>query len=243
METRKFKIDNHITIPGFAIVELGLSGNELICYSLIYGFTQDEETEFFGSLNYISSALNVTRQNAKRILDRLLQQGLIEKREIFFSGVKFCRYVAKRNGVIKTATGCCQNGNGGVAETATHNNKDIDNNKIDNKSENSLFPEVKKENVRRTSEQLCLFADSRFADYDTFAKEFDKPEFANIDVAYYFECVKDWSASGGKKKRDWIATARNFMRSDLQRGCLHTKAGSGLSDGAIDYLKMMDDVE
>lgn len=243
METRNFKIDNYITIPGFAIVELGLSGNELICYSLINGFTQDGETEFNGSLNYISSALNVTRQNAKRILDRLLQQGLIEKREIFFSGVKFCRYVAKRNGVIKTATGCCQNGNGGVAETATHNNKDIDNNKIDNKSENSLFPEVKKENVRRTSEQLCLFADSRFADYDTFAKEFDKPDFVNIDVAYYYECVKDWSSSGGKKKRDWIATARNFMRSDLQRGCLHTKADSGLSDDAIKYLKMMDDVE
>lgn len=108
----------------------------------------------------------------------------------------------------------------------------------------SLFSETQKEpNTRRTSEQLCLFADSRFADYDTFAKEFDKPDFANIDVAYYFECVKDWSASGGKKKRDWIATARNFMRSDLQRGCLHTKADSGLSDDAVKYLKMMDDAE
>lgn len=108
----------------------------------------------------------------------------------------------------------------------------------------SLFSETQKEpNTRRTSEPLCLFANSRYADFDTFAKEFDKPDFVNIDVAYYYECVKDWSSSGGKKKRDWIATARNFMRSDLQRGCLHTKADSGLSDDAVKYLKMMDDVE
>lgn len=96
---------------------------------------------------------------------------------------------------------------------------------------------------KRTSESLCLFADSRYFDFDIFAKEFQKPEFENIDIAYYYESVKDWSASGGKKKRDWIATARNFMRGDLQRGCLRIKAGSGLSDGAIKYLKMMDDAE
>ena len=90
METRTFKIDNYITVPGFAIVELGLSGNELLCYSLIYGFTQDKETEFRGSLNYVASALNVTKQNAKKIIDRLIDRGLIEKREMCFSGVKFC---------------------------------------------------------------------------------------------------------------------------------------------------------
>lgn len=106
----------------------------------------------------------------------------------------------------------------------------------------SLFSiENKEPRARKTSESLCLFADSRYLSFDVFAQEFQKPEFANIDVAYYYECVKDWSASGGKKKRDWIATARNFMRSDLQRGCLHTKADSGLSEGAINYLKMLDD--
>ena len=108
-------------------------------------------------------------------------------------------------------------------------------------NESSLFSNENKEpRARKTSESLCLFADSRFADYDTFAKEFDKPEFANIDVAYYFECVKDWSASGGKKKRDWIATARNFMRKDAERNCLHTTAGA-MNESMKKYLTMMDD--
>ena len=57
--------------------EQGLSGNELLCYSLIYGFTQDKETEFRGSLNYVASALNVTKQNAKKIIQAVLNEGIV----------------------------------------------------------------------------------------------------------------------------------------------------------------------
>lgn len=130
--------------------------------------------------------------------------------------------------------------------TETSNGKDQNVKPIPNKkpedNECSLFSDEKKEpRARKTSESLCLFADSRYFDFDVFAKEFQKPEYANIDIAYYYESVKDWSASGGKKKRDWIATARNFMRGDLQRGCLHSNVG--LSNDAVKYLKMMDDAE
>jgi len=40
--------------------------------------------------------------------------------------------------------------------------------------------------------------------------------------------------------RDWIATARNFIRSDMEKGKLHTlNANGGLSADAIEYLKQM----
>ena len=254
MEARTFKIENYIMVPGFAVVELGLSGNELLCYSLIYGFTQDEETEFRGSLSYVSSALNVTRQNAKKILDRLIERGLIDKHEMFFSGVKFCHYVAKRNGVAEIATGRYQNNNGGVAEIATGGvadsvtnitNKDIsiDNNK-DIAADGGLFPtetpNIKR--AKRTSEPACLFSDSRYADYNAFAAEFKAPEFADIDITYYFHAVADWSAQKGKKMKDWIATARNFMRGDMEKGKLHRLNGTGaLAPDAIEYLQSMAD--
>lgn len=259
METRTFKIENYITVPGFAIVELGLSGNELLCYSLIYGFTQDDETEFRGSLNYVASALNVTKQNAKKIIDRLIERGLIEKREIYFSGVKFCHYVAKRYGVAESATGRYQNNNGGVAEiatggiaeTATHNNKiDISNDNIEDTADGGLFPAdpsfvpVTVTRPRRTSESLCLFENSRYYDFDTFAAQFTAPEFADVDMVYYYHAVADWSAQKGKKMKDWIATARNFIRGDIENGKLHRKDagnGSGLSADAIKYLKEMGD--
>ena len=112
METRTFRIDNYITVPGFAIVELGLSGNELLCYSLIYGFTQDKETEFRGSLNYVASALNVTKQNAKKIIDRLIDRGLIEKIRSAFPASNFAimlqtdtALLKQQRGVFKTTTG------------------------------------------------------------------------------------------------------------------------------------------
>ena len=258
-QARTFKIDNYITVPGFAIVELGLSGNELLCYSLIYGFTQDKETEFRGSLNYVASALNVTKQNAKKIIDRLIDRGLIEKREMFFSGVKFCHYVANRYGVTEIATGRCQNNNTGVAEiatprvteTATYNDsKDNSIDKIEDTADGGLFPSepafetVTVTRPRRTAEpSACLFENSRFADFKAFAAEFTAPEFADVDIVYYFHAVADWSAQKGKKMKDWIATTRNFIRGDMEKGKLHRKdgTGAGLSPDAIKYLQDMAD--
>ena len=256
METRTFKIDNYITIPGFAIVELGLSGNELVCYSLIYGFTQDKETEFRGSLNYVASALNVTKQNAKKIIDRLIDRGLVDKREMYFSGVKFCHYVANRNGVAEIATGGGQNNNGcvaeiatgGVADSATNmDNKDISIDRNKDNADGGLFPEEDTTLVatfNRTSEPAaCLFAKSRFADYETFAAQFKSPEFANADILYYYHAVADWSAQKGKKMKDWIATARNFMRRDIEQKKLHVVSHTGgvLSPDAEEYLTQMAD--
>ena len=95
---------------------------------------------------------------------------------------------------------------------------------------------------RRTSEPLCLFENSKFADYEAFAAEFKAPEFEGVDLVYYFHAVGDWSAQKGKKMRDWIATARNFIRGDMERGKLHrTDGGSGLSPDAIKYLQDMAD--
>ena len=234
-----FTEENFIHVPGFAVVRLGLSGNELLCYSLIYGFTQDGETEFSGSLSYIASALNVTRQNAKKILDRLIEQGLIIKKEIYLSGVKFCHYVASSNGVAESATGgVIKTVTGGVAESATHNN--INNNNSDN-IDSTLFDSeaIIVTRPKRTSEALCLFENSRYSTFEEFAKCFETEEFRDIDLVYYFHAVADWSASKGAKKRDWIATARNFIRGDMEKGKVRRKEqAEGLSQDAIEYLKL-----
>ena len=252
MEAKIFKIDNHIIIPGFAIVELGLSGNELLCYSLIYGFTQDGETEFFGSLSYVASALNITRQNAKKVIDRLISRGLLEKKEIYFSGCKFCHFVAKRNsnGVAESATGCYQNSNGGVAEIATYNIYNIDkhnanDNIKDNTADGGLFAPDEVEQVekhRGTTEALCLFANSKYNGYEDFAACFTAPEFGNVDIAYYYASVADWSSRFGKKQKDWIATARSFMRRDNSKHELHLIShpapDADYMDSAKRYLEM-----
>lgn len=251
MEARTFKTNNYIHVPGFAIVELQLSGNELLCYSLIYGFTQDEETEFNGSLSYVASALNVTKQNAKRIIDRLIEKGLVEKREMFFSGVKFCKYVANRCPAVETAMPLskqqrpvAETATPPVTKSATNNNIIINNNRDNIAADGGLFPAEQVEQKQRgTTEGLCLFANSRYNSFDAFRACFDKPEYNEIDLYYYFCAVSDWSAQKGKKMRDWIATARNFMRGDKERGKLHllrNEGGKGvLTPEEIEYLNAM----
>ena len=127
------------------------------------------------------------------------------------------------------------------------NNSDIDNKAADG----GLFPSepafetVTVTRPRRTAEtSACLFENSRFADFNAFAAEFKAPEFADVDIVYYYHAVADWSAQKGKKMKDWIATARNFIRGDMEKGKLHKKDGAtgpGLSPDAIKYLSEMGD--
>ena len=55
-----------------------------------------------------------------------------------------------------------------------------------------------------------------------FKKQFVNTKYENADLEYYHECVKNWADSKGIKKKDWAATARNFMLRDLKDGKLKT---------------------
>lgn len=120
------KEGTYITIQSWMVNKLGISGNELICYAIIFGFSQDGCSEFQGSQGYIANCLNMTRENARKVLERLVKKNLISKREEIVSGVKFCRYsaiVPKAEGEMKQSTPS--------AKTEHDNNS----NNIDNKEE------------------------------------------------------------------------------------------------------------
>lgn len=158
----KIKNENFIAIQGFMVKELGLTGNELIAYALVYGFSQDDESEFKGNLNYVAEWLNCSRTTAFNLLNKLADDGFIKKTEKTINGVKFCNYSAtkpnneelkeiklrkqirkereklersskKLNTCSKNHNGCSKNLNEGVQKVDTHNNN-IDNIK-DNISE------------------------------------------------------------------------------------------------------------
>lgn len=114
----------YIVIQDWMISDLQLKGNELLTYALIYGFSQDGESEFKGSLKYISNFLGVSKSTAQRNLENLANRGVIEKRVEEISGVKFNRYIAHEKAeppIVKMGTGCSQNGYGGVVKMGTNN--------------------------------------------------------------------------------------------------------------------------
>lgn len=145
------KNNNFITIQGWMVNDLKLSGNELICYALIYGFTQDEESEFRGSLQYISDWLGVSKQNVRLIIKRLVEKGLIIKRDEFINNVKFCRYTV----CMKQPQGMNVSCMGGGNETATDNNS---NNNKDNKEDTNVS---KKVSFSPTEEEKNMFEEFR----------------------------------------------------------------------------------
>jgi hypothetical protein len=95
-------------------------------------------------------------------------------------------------------------------------------------SEGNAIKESKgKERKRKESidKRDHLFKDSEFYDFEKFQQQFEGTDYAFCDLKIYYEKVKNWSASGGKKKVDWIATARNFMLGDKEKNCLILKPG------------------
>ena len=75
------KDSNYINIPGWAVTKLGLKGNNLIIYSIIYGFSQVDGHYFNGSLQYLCEWTNSTRQGVLKNLNELVDLGYILKQE------------------------------------------------------------------------------------------------------------------------------------------------------------------
>lgn len=74
------KDENYFTTFGWMINKLHLKGNELSVYAIIYGFTQDGETEFRGSREYIMSFTGIeSKKTVSQILSSLESKGYIEK--------------------------------------------------------------------------------------------------------------------------------------------------------------------
>lgn len=85
---------NFAHLEGWMRTELGLRGNELITYAVIYGYSQDGGW-CNCSAQYIADWCGVTKRAMLDILARLVEKGLLEKKETIKNLVKFCSYRCK----------------------------------------------------------------------------------------------------------------------------------------------------
>ncbi len=85
---------NYIVIQGWMANELHLKGNDLLIYTLIYGFTQDGEEWFEGSRQYIADWCNSDKRGIHKNLQSLVERNLLIKEDKMVNNVKFCKYKA-----------------------------------------------------------------------------------------------------------------------------------------------------
>jgi hypothetical protein len=113
--------DNYIVIQGWMVNELKLTGSSLITFALIYGFSQDNTSEFTGSINYVCKWLNCSRPTAMKALKELCEKGLIIKSDLVVNGVTFNRYKISLEVVKKLYMGGKETLHGGSKETLLNN--------------------------------------------------------------------------------------------------------------------------
>lgn len=101
-----------------------------------------------------------------------------------------------------------------ITKNREHNNTVNSTSNSSNKAPDELF---ENETTKKT-----LFRNSAVADFKVFQSQFTDWEGLQVDIAYYYHSVADWSESANKLRtaRGWIATARTFMRGDHAKGKL-----------------------
>jgi DNA-binding Lrp family transcriptional regulator len=115
------KDNNYIVIQGWMTNELKLTGNELLVFALIYGFSQDGESEFSGSRSYIAKTLNISKPTVDKALKSLLEKRYIEKHKMIINDVQINRYKVSLQGVKELYGGSKETLPGGSKETLPNN--------------------------------------------------------------------------------------------------------------------------
>lgn len=136
--------NNYYQISGWMINRLKLKGVALSAYAIIYGFSQDDENEFTGSLQYLCDFCGgISKPTIIKALKELTEKEYIIRREEIINGVTFVRYKINLEVVKKLYQGSKETLQGGSKETLTGGSKETlpnnnipDNNIIDNKSDN-----------------------------------------------------------------------------------------------------------
>jgi hypothetical protein len=116
--------------------DLHLKGNELLCYAIIHGFSQDGESQFTGSLQYLADWCNTSKQTIITALQSLCEKKLILKNVEYKNNLKFCTY--KTSMVVKNFEQGSQNSLMGYSKNLNGGSQNFLPNNIYNKLDNNI---------------------------------------------------------------------------------------------------------
>lgn len=142
MAESRIRNENYFQVNGWMLTRLGLKGTALQLYAIIYGFSQDGESSFTGSLQYLSDFTNSSKPTVIKALKELVDRGYVLKTENLLNGVKLNTYKANLQVVKNLYWGSQDSLPGGGKETlpgggkeTLPNNKSLDNKGFDNKGD------------------------------------------------------------------------------------------------------------
>ena len=244
--------DNHITIDGWMLNELGLSGAELIIYAVIYGFSQADDTWCTASQAYIAAWAGVSTRAMISAVNRLEEKGYVIRVKSTCKKGFQCVYKAVRpsqneteSDVKKLHIRCEETSYPDVkklhirCEETSHNNieDNIDNNiedikeniiKENSESETDSVPESDTPKKKRNN-----FVKPTIEEVRTYCKEINS--IINPDCFYDHYESNGWKV-GKVSMKDWKSTLRNWERRERKQTTINQKTcGDNKSQEFMDF--------
>lgn len=181
------ELKGYTNIPDW-MLSLDLDVYETIILAVIYGFSQDGDSTFSGSQNYLARKAKCTRRKVAMVLPKLVEKGLIIKTDKEVRGVRLCEYK-----VSPVFTGCECHSQGGC-EQDSHNN-------IENKNIDSIYiKRGRAKFVKPTFEEVAAYCRER-------GNAIDPEAF----IAHYDS--NGWMV-GKNPMRDWRAAVRTWEKRE-----------------------------
>ena len=139
-------MENYVTTYDW-MLELGLKGVEINAFAVIFSFWKEGKV-FQGSASYLGRWMGVaSKKTVRTALSKLVKKGLVEKRERWEKGEKFCDYRPNMSGAKITPGGVTNAPGGGVNFTPHTYRPDSDSDKkeINNKEIHLSVEEFRKQ--------------------------------------------------------------------------------------------------
>lgn len=192
------KEHSYVNIQSFMVNDLHLSGNELIIFACIHGFSQDGKSWFTGSRAYLASWCQASKTTVSSNLSKLCEKGFLEKRTRIENGVTFNDYRVYPNlvgGYKKLAGGLQETDRGGMQEICPHNIE------IDTNNEKDIDKGKRKRFTAPTLEEVS---------------EYCKERNNSVDPQRWFDYYSSngWMV-GRNKMKDWKAAVRTWERNNF----------------------------
>lgn len=173
------------------MLDLPLSYTEIAIYAIIYGFSQDGESSFRGSLGYLATKCKSSRDTARRALRKMEELGYIERIVIPVNGVEFNTYKVCKGGIDLQ---------GGIANCKGEGSKLQPNNK-DNNIDISCVS-------NKGSRLFCPPTESEVRDYCN-----ERRNNVNAEAFFAYYESNGWMV-GKNKMKDWKAAVRTWEQKD-----------------------------
>lgn len=212
------KDSNFFVIFGWMINNLKLKGMERDAFAIIYGFSQDEITPYYGSLSYMSKAMGCAKSTVQKVLKSLEEKGMIQRIVETINNVTFNRFKAladdsyeydeTTNMVYRKSVPYTEKDTegyrksvGGIPKIGTNNIEDniIDN--IEEKDISSVPSDISKEKPRKRSSGV----NPSLEEVQAFIEEKRLHVSAESIIRYYTNHGdhKVWRFKDGSLVKDW----------------------------------------